>query len=507
MIRHLIRPRFIDRWWDAADLDAAAELWLRLYEEAARVQGFAATPTHRTEIRLRGFPRAEADALLRELAARVAASDFPAPEADRPEPDMLVIASGELRGEEQPPAGLGLPVLAAPAFDGLMAEMRFEVVGDEGKSLRKVQLESTLVLVGEIRGGRFLLKAAWRAGSHGWEDKLCWNAPWQDEEKWLAALAAFRESAEVPTPLAKKLFQSRGNDKTGGRAVGLIHVPLDAPRLGGLVTRAFGFAAALVVLGLGGWWAYSHKDWILLLPLVFALWPVLMLLYFFVKGEWRLWNFGFYRFRDGYARIYTEAIQHLPLTRAEADARLNVPWARKFTADLEAAGFRYLGDMRLEPARAVGDGVFRAFAAPDGLSYLTVFFHLGTAEDQEPRFKNWPAAVAFLGHTYFADGGYATSVSGRSLGYRKKRTGPEHLARVFRDADDPAEFARRHADAAAKFGAETGRRPVAHQTFEHYLRRQKELSDDERRLFADNPYTRGDHLHWYLQWPRKEYVG
>src|SRR5437899_8024592 len=128
MIPNLIRSRFLDRCWDVADLDAAAELWLRLYEEAARVHGFADTPTHRTEIRLRGFPRASADTLLGELAARVAESDFPAPEADRPGPDLLVISAGDVHGEEQAPSGLGLPILATPTFEGLMAEIRFEVV-------------------------------------------------------------------------------------------------------------------------------------------------------------------------------------------------------------------------------------------------------------------------------------------------------------------------------------------------------------------------------------------
>src|SRR5205814_392311 len=130
------------------------------------------------------------------------------------------------------------------------------------------------------------------------------------------------------------------------------------------------FAILFLTIGLGGWWAYTHEEKFWLVPLAFALWPVLMLLYFFLKNEWRLWNYGFHRFRAGYARVYTEAIRHVPLTRAEADARLDIPWARKYTADLEAAGFRYAGDMRLEPARAVGDGVFRVFYTPDGLSYL-----------------------------------------------------------------------------------------------------------------------------------------
>ena len=506
MIPHLIRKEFLDLAWDAADLDAVAEFWLRLYEEAARAQGFGHTPVHDTEIRLRGFPRHDGEALLKELAERADYGDFPEGEIDRPDPDTLVISTGPVRGEETAPAGLGLPILAGGSFDGLMLELRFRVVGDEAKLVRKSPVESTLVLVGEVRDDTFFVRGMWRVGSHGWEDKLAWAGGWPEQDKWLAAFEEFRDTGEAPTGLAKKLFVNQGADRTGGLAVKLIHVPLDRPRLGGLLARAAFYVVVFGVLGLVGWWAAENRRWFFAVLTVMMGWPVAFLAYLFVRGELRLWFQGFRQFHAGYSQLYGEPVRHLPMTRAEGDARGDNPFVRKFTAELEAAGYRYAGDLRLTP-ELIGTALFRTFYAPDNASYVTVMFHTAGAETQDPRFFSWPASVSFLGHTFYADGGFATSVSGRAVGYRKKRTGPEHAARVFPDADDPVEFARLHCKAAKRFGEESGRRPVPHETFDRYVRRQEALSDEERRLFADDPYTWGDHLGWYLQKPRREYRG
>src|SRR5262245_38074774 len=43
-MRHLIRKHFLDFTWEATDLDAAAEFWLRLYETSAREHAFSAPP-------------------------------------------------------------------------------------------------------------------------------------------------------------------------------------------------------------------------------------------------------------------------------------------------------------------------------------------------------------------------------------------------------------------------------------------------------------------------------
>jgi hypothetical protein len=506
MLRHLNRKQFIDRWWDATDLDAVAEFWLRLYEEAARSQGFGRTPIHETEIRLRGFPRPAANELLKELAARVAASDFPAPEADQPDPDTLSVASGVIRGDERPPVGLGLPVVSGGPFDGLLAEIRLRVIGDEGKALRRVDLESTLVLVGELRGGRFLLKGAWRTGSHGWEDEVCWAGGWPELDRWLAAFDEFRETDEVPASLAKKQFIARGADQAGALAVKMIHVPLGKPRLAGLLTRFAIFAVLFAALGLAGWWIVENRRWFLLILLLLASWPVGWLFVTLVRKEWNLWSKGFRQMHAAFTKVYSEPIRLAALTRAEVDARLDNPWERKYVGELEAAGFCHAGDMQVDPPVS-GDNVYRVFYCPDGVSYLMVLFHLaGSAEREQPH-RCWPAAVTWLAHTYYDDGGSATTITGRHVGFRKKRSGPEHLSRIIPEQDDPVAFARQHSAVARRFAEETGRRAIAQLTFDQIVRRQNERHEEERRLFVDNPYTWGDHVGWYLQRPRREYLG
>jgi hypothetical protein len=76
---------------------------------------------------------------------------------------------------------------------------------------------------------------------------------------------------------------------------------------------------------------------------------------------------------------------------------------------------------------------------------------------------------------------------------------------VFPDVHDPAEFARLHMAMVAEFAEETGRRPVPHERFELVIRRHEASHEEERQRYVDHPYTWGDHLHWYLQRPRKEY--
>ena len=66
----LAREQFLDRVWGPADLDAAAEFWLKLYESAAKASSFAPTPTHQIEFRLSGFPRDGADQLAALFSAR-----------------------------------------------------------------------------------------------------------------------------------------------------------------------------------------------------------------------------------------------------------------------------------------------------------------------------------------------------------------------------------------------------------------------------------------------------
>ena len=141
------------------------------------------------------------------------------------------------------------------------------------------------------------------------------------------------------------------------------------------------------------------------------------------------------------------------------------------------------------------------------MTHVVLMVMVSTSEHEPVVHHMWPAVVVLIADTLFPDGGRVGSVNGRHLGYRQKRTGPESVFRVFPDETDPRELVRRHAAVAAAVADETGRTPLRHERFDLYVRRQEGLHEEERRLYADNPYSWGDHLRWYLQVPRREYRG
>jgi hypothetical protein len=505
-MRHLIRQQLLDLSWDAADLEDAAEFWLRLYERANRSAWFPATPCHAVEIRLRGFARPQADAIEAELRERLLSTPFPDPAITRPDPDTVALSSGFVEIDEKPPAGLGVPLLRGEPFDGLLAEVRFTVAGFRGEPEGKGRGASTLVLVGELRRGRLKVKAVWRTGAAGWEDDLQWSAPWTEEAAWLEALEEFRDSGWVPDELAGKLFPGHTADWIARLPVRLIHVSLDGPRLGGLLLRLGIFA---LVFTLGGWLAAAavgKERWFLLVVCLLWLLPFVWLFGTFCWSEGRLFFGGHAMFRRGYGRVYAESIRIVPLEEDEALARLGNPWARKYTAELAALGCAHAGDVRLDPERS-GEAGVRVFCAPDGATWVLLMVQIATAPDEPVVHQMWPAASVLLAQTFFTDGARLSSVNGPTEGFRRKRTGPESQGRVFVDASDPAEFLQKHADAVREFANETHRTAAPHGTLEEFLRRHEALQEEERRLYADDPFTWGDEWHWYLQIIRREYRG
>src|SRR4029078_1725391 len=141
-----------------------------------------------------------------------------------PDPDTLNLSTGSRDGRDAPPSGLGLPLLAAPEFDGLMAEIRFPARDSRGKST------STLVLAGEVRAGSFILKAAWRTGLWKWDDELALFARWARESEFFAAFDEFRSTSDVPPKLGKKLFPPRGGDRVGALVYSMLGGPLGEPQ-------------------------------------------------------------------------------------------------------------------------------------------------------------------------------------------------------------------------------------------------------------------------------------
>ncbi len=74
---------------------------------------------------------------------------------------------------------------------------------EQSQALGRSHLSFTLVLVGQIVGGEFVLKTLWRTGSSEGEDDLYWHGAWPHEKEWLEAFDDFRESDRASWKLAK----------------------------------------------------------------------------------------------------------------------------------------------------------------------------------------------------------------------------------------------------------------------------------------------------------------
>lgn len=505
MLRHLTRQASIDRTWGTADLNEAADYWLHLYRAADRKARFRATPFHAVEVRLRGFPRQRGEAVEAEVQRRLTVGPLDAPRTARPDPDTVAFGSGYLSCEGPPPEGLLLSLLAGAPFDGLLAEVRFTVAGFRGTPAGRAKVEATLVLVGELRGGRLTVKAVWRAGAFDRDSSMPWNARWGDEAVWLAGLEEFRKGREVPKRLAARWFPGRFSDWLGMQVARLILTPFDRPRLGGLLGRLLFFTLAVTVLALPLARFWGQWQWLERSLLLFPLGIVGTMAGLFVAYELFLLVHGYRLIRRGYSRAYASPARLVPLTGEEAVARLAHPWADKALAECRAPGWEHLGDLRLDPEET-GAAVYRVFRAADGVTYVQVLLQQAAVQHDGPGGTQqlWPAMWVLAAHTALA-GGACRSVSGALAGFRRKRSGAEVCERVFADETDPAAFLRLH-QAAAEAHARAARLvPEPAGGLDDFLRRQEEWREAERQQYAARPYGVSDHLRWWLQVRRHEY--
>ena len=265
-------------------------------------------------------------------------------------------AAAPFDGGDAPPAGLGLPIVATDEFEGLAIEIRLTAQDDRGKGT------STIVLAGELRAGSFNLMAAWRAGLSRWDDELVAFAPWTNESAFLAALDEFRSSGAVPPKLATKLFPPRGADRVGALVASAFIVPLGKPRLAGLLIRTLIFAGMLAACCVGGYRLWETGSLLWLAPLALLTITIAWLASLFVRTELRVWRIGYTQLRALYTEFDQETPKLIPATQSESAKTGLDPYVRKYTADLTAAGFVFLGEARLAPV-TIGEVVFRIFSA------------------------------------------------------------------------------------------------------------------------------------------------
>jgi hypothetical protein len=499
-MKYLIRKKMLNRLWHPNDLEAVAAYWCGLGEAAATCdRRLPASPSLSVVIYLRGFPRQQAVALRDQLRARFSSSnEIPPPTVEQPDPDTLTVTF------HQVPVGLGLPRLAEPPFDRLCAEVRLRLSGPEGTTEWPTDVPSEFVLLGEMRNGSILVAALWRAEPLGCGEKMWWSTEWLGQEEWLEGLEQFRRTGQVSQSSVQE-FLLPGDSVLVRVYLWACHVPIDKPRFGPLLLRVTLFFAAMAGFGATAFFLLREGWWPVLIPLAIPMFVVLGLGGRFFQCELGLLVQGYQLFHRLYLRTTEVPFAVAPLAPEEAVDRLSNPWARKYTAELEAAGFTVVGDLILVP-ELNGDNVVRVFYAPDGVTYLNVLFQMSTDSDLETGVQTWPACVAFQAQTRLTDNGWVISGDGFQDGFRKMRKRPGCYSRLFLDVEDPVEFTRLHAKLADEFAQKEGRRILPHEPFPLVVQRANELEEEARLAFADAPYTWSDHLHWYLQIRRREYL-
>jgi hypothetical protein len=362
--------------------------------------------------------------------------------------------------------------------------------------LKRQQIDVALVIVGEIREGRLLVKAIWRS-VEGWEEDAYYRTtPMSGELEFVGALGQFRQNGGVTrhelcaffAPAARPAPLARAYHRVWQWA---INAPFGRPRLLGLLIR---FVLIVGIVFASAWMGYRAvvfhaKDRVGYFSITLLI--GLRLLWVFLSTELGL-LFTYRKERRAYAKVFDDPHRYATLTSDQATAFGDDPAIRKYTADLTSEGFVLMGDVVSTSVTDLSSG-FRVFRAPDGFTYLVLICARKTL---------WPAYIRLKAQTFFQGGGRADSFSGEDFGYTRHPVGHDTLRCVFPAVTDPVRFYWQHTTAVETFATEKNLIPVRHERLEDYVRRQEVISEEVCQYFHAHPYSWGDHIRWYLQWPR-----
>ena len=497
----LLRPDFRPELWSEADLDAAADHWLWLFEGAATTATRSAD--HRTELRLRGFPRAAGDAVAATLAARL-------PDADitRPDPDTFAAVGRAVAMDAAPPPGLGVPRLAGPPFDGLYAEVRFTATARKrsGKSVAA----GTLVLAGELGPDGFTLYTVWGEAGSTILNAVLTAVPWPREAAWREGFEAFRDGSSTTTgarDFATAVFTEPRADRVANAYIWLLTTPpagkprgastlarLAANFAVGVVGVAFTFimlgspdSATATALGLAGF-AVSF------LPLTL-----------FLKRFCGEWSSAKRVMTDTFRRLYAGSPRIAPADATAAAHFLGNPYARKAVADWQAVAPRRAPDATLSNSGGLEAGLC-LFHAPDKSTLVSLLALVRSSGPKgSPGSQLWPALVAPTLTTRFPGGGVAVTVTNPVMAFRRKLSGPESVTRVHLGVTDPVELLAKHAELCREYAERTGLAPLPAIGFDEYARWQRESSEDSKRIYEHNPVTWSDAFVLLMGYVRRAY--
>jgi|GEM_PF-3646256 len=496
MILPLARTQFLDELWGEAELDDAAEFWLKTYESLLGESGLPRDPDCSLRLVIRCVPRSAAEGLIAELQARTSAH------VSRLAFDTIAIDHASLDVSESPPRGLGLATVLE-AIDGYPVEVRFTIAGRAGKFIGRTRFSSTLVLHGEAKPDGLLVKALWRTGREGWEDEAFRYQRVPDAVRLEQAIAEHRQAGAIPGKrLARKLFSLGDLDMTAAWLQRAVVVPFTKFRLPGLAKRVVIHALVLAVGSLLVDRLLKGPVPIALLPVIVVFFPIAIAIGYFWLHEVLTWVRGGRYLRTLFARHYAEN----RLTPLDADDLLvlNDPDVRRLAADLLGHGFTHLGDR----VSLLNDGersLLRMFVDPDRLSLVTLNF-VRTQDYAGTPLRFWPFAIGVQVHTFFDGGGFLQTASA-NYAYHRRRTSHDSRIRFLKFKYDVIAFHRSHLEALSADLAVQAKavRPVG--THLENLRLLEEIREEERLRFQETGIGFVDHMRWHLQWPRTEIRG
>jgi hypothetical protein len=500
-MKSFARKQFLDRTFDAEDLDDLAAFWKAVYAARKQKRKEVIAKFEVTE-----FPRDAGPALCDEVLRRAEELDLTEAAVSLTDPDTLVVDLGTATVLPS----VGMELFAGDLFDGLAVKVRFRVIDKPRRGWSLIRggdahymVNLPLELLGELRGGAVLAKVLRRCTVVDSEFHVgnFDSVSDQEEARLITGLDEFRESVNVSSKLSKKVLMSPAGVWFVRLVMRLMYVPILAgPRLFGLISRLAFFTACFTLMGYLIYRMVEHDEWIWILPLILFGWLPVLLFFGFALLEGCIW-------------VNPEAkklIRHLegsgPLTPLPPDKSLALdrdPAVRKQSNELLTAGCTHAGDAATTPS-VVFDAPIRVFLAGDGATYLLHrCFRASPILNHEVAI--WPPSVEIVAHTQFAHGGYVTSKLLGPVGHPdegERERGPGRLFRSVVGFTDPVEFYRDHLAAVTVFARKNGLSPVRHGSFDDTLRQLEAAGKDDLKELQEKRRSFFDRLRWYLQLPR-----
>lgn len=422
----VLRKEFPNRALSPGDLQAAAQLPADWQRAISRI-----TPDQQEftlELHVTGFPRKDGPALCADARQQCEALALGAVNVALTDPDTIQLSGPPSGAAPVPDLTNWLRLAAAPIFDRLVATYSLQFTNHKrGRSSR-------ILLFGRCdRTHWFILKAIWPDAATG-DDSIYRLVRWNGERPFAAAMQSFWTGANrTPPTWSKALFPSPVADPL----LGMINWFLrpGRPTLEGSLLRiaaALGLTAANIALSIFSL-LHGHPLRILLFLPVLLL-SIALLAFSLINSIGRV--IATYKgMKASNRRVYNQSIEYPPCEQGDANLTED-PTVRKFSADFEALGCRFVQDVAIRPA-ITGAAFVRIYQLPDSATLLALSFmhRVGAA-------SFFPLKPLFYLRTELSDG--TRVISTNQEGGFAKPTLQSVVARGYPGVEDAETMLARH---------------------------------------------------------------